>query len=92
MTGLDRSVATLAGAKSIQLRRFIVLMLFITVVINYVDRSSLSIAAPHIVEELGLSSVQMGFVFSAFAWAYSPFQIRDRFWWIKSRRGCYIPL
>ncbi|WP_406703745.1 hypothetical protein [Sodalis sp.] len=63
MTGLDRSAATPAGAKSSQLRRFIVLMLFITVVINYVDRSSLSIAAPHIVEELGLSSVQMGFVF-----------------------------
>ncbi|MEN3261115.1 MFS transporter [Sodalis endosymbiont of Spalangia cameroni] len=79
MTGLDRSAATPAGAKSSQLRRFIVLMLFITVVINYVDRSSLSIAAPHIVEELGLSSVQMGFVFSAFAWAYSPFQIPGSF-------------
>lgn len=79
MTGLDRSAATPAGAKSSQLRRFIVLLLFITVVINYVDRSSLSIAAPHRVEELGLSSVQMGFVFSAFAWAYSPFQIPGSF-------------
>ncbi|OON41639.1 MFS transporter [Izhakiella australiensis] len=67
-----------AGAKS-NVRRFIVFMLFITVVINYVDRSSLSIAAPHIVDELGLSSVQMGFIFSAFAWAYSPLQIPGSF-------------
>lgn len=65
----------LAKGKKTNARRFIVFMLFITVVINYVDRSSLSIAAPQIVDELGLSSIQMGFIFSAFAWAYSPLQI-----------------
>jgi MFS transporter, ACS family, D-galactonate transporter len=45
------------------------------VVINYLDRSSISIAGPFIAHELSLSPVQIGLVFSAFAWAYSPLQI-----------------
>lgn len=56
-------------------RRLIVAMLFVTVVINYIDRSSIAIAAPSIADELKLTPVQMGLVFSAFAWAYSPLQI-----------------
>jgi MFS transporter, ACS family, D-galactonate transporter len=68
-----------AGPKPTSARRVIVAMLFVTVVINYVDRSSISIAGPHIQDDLGLSPVQMGLVFSAFAWAYSPLQIPGSF-------------
>jgi MFS transporter, ACS family, D-galactonate transporter len=60
-------------------RRTIVAMLFVTVVINYLDRSSISIAGPHIADDLNLSPVQMGLIFSAFAWAYSPLQIPGSF-------------
>ena len=58
-----------------RVRYFTVGLIFITVVISYLDRSSLSIAGPFISRGLHLSSVQMGLVFSAFAWAYSPLQI-----------------
>src|SRR5258705_10561608 len=60
------------GAEPGGVRRLVVAMLFITVVINYVDRSSIAIAAPGIADEWHLSSVQMGLIFSAFAWGYSP--------------------
>ncbi len=57
-------------------RRFIVMgLLFVTVVINYLDRSNLSVAAPGIAREFALSPVQMGIVFSAFGWSYTPLQI-----------------
>ncbi|MDF9796449.1 ACS family D-galactonate transporter-like MFS transporter [Catalinimonas alkaloidigena] len=50
-------------------------LVFISVVINYMDRSNISIAAFAMSEELGFSSVQMGLVFSAFAWTYAALQI-----------------
>ncbi len=61
--------------KPTRIRVLIVGMLFVTTVINYLDRSSISIAGPFISKEMGLNSVQLGLVFSAFAWAYSPLQI-----------------
>lgn len=64
-----------AGTKPTAVRRIMVGLLFVSVVINYIDRSSVSIAAPLIADELHLSPVEMGLVFSAFAWAYSPLQI-----------------
>lgn len=61
--------------KATRFRWFIVALLFITTVINYVDRSSISIAGPAIRADLHLTPVELGFIFSAFAWAYSPLQI-----------------
>ena len=62
-------------AKKTNKRYHILFLIFITVVINYLDRSNISIAAFAIREELGLSTVQMGVIFSAFAWTYSILQI-----------------
>ncbi len=57
-------------------KRFNILVLvFISVVINYMDRSNISIAAFALSEELELSSVQMGLIFSAFAWTYAALQV-----------------
>ncbi len=56
-------------------RYHILALVFITVVINYLDRSNISVAAFAISDDLGLSSVQMGLIFSAFAWTYSALQI-----------------
>lgn len=50
-------------------------MVFITVVINYMDRSNISVAAAAIRSDLDLTTVQMGLIFSAFAWTYSSLQI-----------------
>ena len=57
-------------------RRFVVMaLLFVTVVINYLDRSNMSIAAPALAGEFHLDPVQLGLVFSAFGWTYTPFQL-----------------
>ena len=56
-------------------RFFIMVLLFITVVINYLDRSNLSIAAPALTSELGIDPVQVGLIFSAFGWTYAAMQI-----------------
>jgi ACS family D-galactonate transporter-like MFS transporter len=56
-------------------RFLIMLLLFVTVVINYLDRSNLSIAAPELMRELAIDPVHAGWVFSAFGWTYAAMQI-----------------
>ena len=57
-------------------RRFRVMwMLFICVVINYLDRSNLSIVAPRLTEDLHLTPVKLGMILAAFGWTYSLFQV-----------------
>ncbi|HEY0288683.1 MAG TPA: MFS transporter [Pseudomonas sp.] len=56
-------------------RFFIMVLLFITVVINYLDRSNLSIAAPALTSELGIDPVHVGLIFSAFGWTYVAMQL-----------------
>ncbi len=53
----------------------ILLLLFVSVVINYMDRTNISVAATAISEEFRLSSVQLGMIFSAFGWTYVALQI-----------------
>ena len=57
-------------------RRFVIMgLLFVTVVINYLDRANLSIAAPGIAADLRLDPVRLGVVFSAFGWLYTGMQL-----------------
>lgn len=56
-------------------RWVIAVMLFVTVVINYMDRANLSIAMPAIAEELQLSTAQQGLLLSAFGWTYAALQL-----------------
>ncbi len=57
-------------------RRFLVAaMMFVIVVINYLDRSNLSIVGPKLAGTLHLNAVKMGFVFSGFGWSYALLQI-----------------
>jgi len=48
-------------------------MLFIAGMINYLDRSALSVAAPLISRDLAIEPVALGVVFSAFSFGYAPF-------------------
>lgn len=67
-------------------RRYLTLiMIFITVVICYVDRVNLAVASAHIQEEFGISKAEMGYVFSAFAWLYTLCQIPGG--WFLDRVG-----
>jgi MFS family permease len=49
-------------------------LLGISVFINYVDRGNLSIAAPMLKDELGISASQLGVLLSAFFWTYACLQ------------------
>lgn len=56
------------------MNRVVVLML-LSVLINYIDRSNLSIAAPLLKGELGISNTQLGTLLAAFFWTYALMQI-----------------
>ncbi|EOH6072112.1 MFS transporter [Burkholderia cenocepacia] len=71
-----RAAATAAPATPPSRKRLLILaLLFVTVVINYLDRSNLSIAAPELFKELNIDPVHAGLVFSAFGWTYALMQI-----------------
>ena len=51
------------------------MMLFVIVVLNYLDRSNISIVGPELSRALHLSPVKLGFVLSGFGWTYVALQI-----------------
>jgi ACS family D-galactonate transporter-like MFS transporter len=53
--------------------------------IAYIDRVNMSVAAPMIKEEMGLSNLQLGLIFSAFAYPYAAMQIMGG--WLADRFG-----
>jgi len=53
----------------------VVSLLVISVLINYIDRGNLSIAASMIQDELHISHSQLGILLSAFFWSYAAFQL-----------------
>jgi len=55
--------------------RAVLILLVVSVCINYIDRGNLSIAAPLLKDELRISPAQLGFLLSAFFWTYSSCQI-----------------
>ncbi len=77
-----------AGAKATRVRWSILAILFIVTTINYADRATISIAGPELKKLLGLSPVEMGFVFSAFAWSYVLCQLPGG--WLLDRFGSKI--
>lgn len=63
------------NGKRTRVRWFILAMIFIVTVFNYVDRATLSIAAPSMRHDLGFDALTMGMAFSAFGWSYTAMQI-----------------
>src|ERR1700674_1419166 len=51
----------------------LIALLALSALINYIDRGNLSIAAPLLKGELGLSASQLGILLSSFFWTYSLF-------------------
>src|SRR2546430_4174978 len=51
----------------------VIALLALSALINYIDRGNLSIAAPLLKDELGLSASQLGILLSSFFWTYSLF-------------------
>ena len=61
--------------KPTRARYLVMLMLFVSVVVTFMDRSNLSITAPAMRADLGIDTVHMGWILSAFGWTYAFCQI-----------------
>lgn len=72
-------------SKKSNFRWAIVTFLFLATAINYADRTVLSIAGPALAKSLGLNSVSMGYIFSAFGWSYVLAQLPGG--WLLDRFG-----
>src|SRR5215469_7190588 len=59
------------SAKRTRVRYFVLSMLLVATVLNFVDRSALGIVAPGLSKDLALNKMQMGELFAAFGLAYS---------------------
>jgi len=53
----------------------VLILLGLSIFINYIDRGNLSIAAPMLKDELGISASQLGFLLSALFWTYACMQL-----------------
>ncbi|SDV47053.1 MFS transporter [Chitinasiproducens palmae] len=82
VAGAGVRLATFSG-KSI--RWYVFAGIFAIVVINFIDRTALSIAMPSIAKEFGLSPVMQGLILSGFFWSYALMQIPGG--WLLDRFG-----
>jgi ACS family D-galactonate transporter-like MFS transporter len=62
-------------AQPTRARYLIAGMLFVSVVINYLDRANLSVAAPQLAKDLGFDDAQKGYILAAFGWTYAALQV-----------------
>jgi MFS family permease len=68
--------ADVAQPKPISKREWaLVALLVLSVLINYVDRQNLAMAAPLLEPQLRISAAQMGALFAAFSWTYALLQL-----------------
>jgi ACS family glucarate transporter-like MFS transporter len=58
-----------------RVRYAVVVVICLLTVISYVDRTCISVSGPFLAADLGLSSVQMGFVYGAFILSYGLFAV-----------------
>ena len=54
-------------------RILIYVLIFTACTINYIVRVVLSVSAPQIVKDFGISTIELGYLFSAFLWSYLVF-------------------
>lgn len=77
--------AAAATTKKTGYRFLILAMITIVLALSSGDRAAISVAGSDMSKELGISSVEMGYLFSAFSWAYVIFLIPSG--WLTDRLG-----
>ncbi|HVI31454.1 MFS transporter [Phenylobacterium sp.] len=60
-----------SGGRIGNVRWLMVFLVFAVAAVSYLDRANISIAAPRLKADLGISDVQLGMVFSAFVFGYA---------------------
>ena len=67
----ETPLLTTQEKRSVRIRWFLVGFLILGGVVNYLDRSTLSVANTTIAGEFGLNAFEMGLLLSAFSWPYA---------------------
>ena len=80
-----RFITAVAMEKRSRIRYVIVFTLFLVTSVNYADRATLSMIGTTLSKDLRLDSVAMGYLLSAFSWAYVLGQIPGG--WLLDRFG-----
>lgn len=78
-------VARVKTIRPTRVRHQVLAMVCSLSVVTYLDRVCISVSAPYISADLGLTPVQMGLAFSAFAIAYAMFEVPGG--WLADRIG-----
>src|SRR6266513_3283927 len=89
-----QAIATEAGFKLRGLRWWIISLIFLATLINYIDRLTISVLAPVITRDLGLTNTEFGGIITWFLLAYTISQglsgkLYDR---VGTRRGFIISI
>jgi MFS family permease len=82
---ISDTLAAASQARPTWVRQRVLVAAVTLAVITYIDRVCISQAAPFIMASLSLSTVQMGWAFSAFTWTYALFEIPGG--WLGDRFG-----
>src|SRR5829696_7075207 len=73
--GETLSLPTVAAIPATKTRFRVLSLLIVLASLTYIDRLCISVAAPAIIDEFKFSPLQMGYIFSAFTFAYAVFEI-----------------
>ena len=74
-----------AASRPTRVRHAVVGASFVLSGILFLDRAAIAVLAPALREDLGISALQMGWIFSAFVWGYALFHIPTG--WMGDRYG-----
>ena len=72
---MPNSAAAAVESKLTGVQSRVLILLALSICINYIDRTTLSVAAPRLSTELNLDPKQMGLLLSCFFWTYAMCQI-----------------
>src|ERR1035437_6658913 len=79
MTPVREERSTPAPGRS-RVRHRVAALAALVGMITYLDRTCISVTAPNMMKDLGMTQIQMSFVFSAFTLAYAMFEIPSGWW------------
>ncbi|WP_345814697.1 MFS transporter [Paraburkholderia sp. PREW-6R] len=82
---MSRTASSVHVAKRTRVRYTILLLIFLITTFNYADRATLSVTGSAMRGEFGLDAIRMGYIFSAFSWAYVLSQLPAG--WLLDRFG-----
>ena len=81
---------TTTDERNTHIRYWIIAVLFIISSINYASRATLGIAGKPLAAEFHLDPVQLGYLFSAFAWSYALAQIHSMLALVRAGIGAAL--